>query len=113
MKFFAIAEALDACEKAGFQPRSHVTGLGEQVYWVHLPNFERGICFSGDSQFLAWANSFFAAMARNRIRDQSGWEEFEDADSSPSGRAGWHAPCGTHESDWIGPFPEEDCDVEA
>ena len=51
MTFNTVEKALAACEAAGYQSRSHVTGLGEQTYWVHLPGFDRGICYWGDAHY--------------------------------------------------------------
>lgn len=43
-----------------------------------------------------------AAMAEqdrvDKLRYAAGWECDE---------GGWYAPCGTHESDWDAPFPED------
>jgi len=115
MFFNTIDEALAACELAGYQPRSHVTGLGEQTYWVHLPNCERGSCYWGDAQFLGWANAYWRLLEIEEARHQAGWEELQEEDS-PVGLEGWHAPCGTHEDAWreLGrPMPEEQAYVEA
>lgn len=71
MKLSNVAEALDACEKAGLEPRPHVTGLGEQTYWVHLPGSTRGECFCNDSQFLGWANAYFDEKEDD---EQGDWE---------------------------------------
>ena len=110
MTFFnTVEEAIAACELAGYQPRSHVTSLGEQTYWVHLPGFDRGICILGDTHLLAWVNSHWRLLEIEKIRDQAGWEELQEEDS-PAGLHGWHAPCGTHEDAWreLGrPMPEE------
>jgi hypothetical protein len=115
MSFNTVKEALAACELAGYQPRSHVTGLSEQTYWVHLPGFDRGICISGDTGLLHWANAHWRWLEIEKIRDQAGWEELQEEDS-PAGLDGWHAPCGTHEDAWreLGrPMPEEACYVAA
>ena len=109
MSFTTTEEALAACELAGYQPRSHVTGLGEQTYWVHLPGFDQGLCFWGDTQFLGWANAYWRLLEIEKIRHQAGWEELQEEDS-PAGLHGWHAPCGTHEDAWreLGrPMPED------
>lgn len=110
MLFNTVDEALEACEAAGYQPRSHVTGLGEQTYWVHIPGSERGWCYWGDAQFLGWANAYWRHKEIERIRDQAGWELLYEEDS-PVDLYGWHAPCGTHEDEWrtLGrPMPEEE-----
>lgn len=109
MLFNTVDEALEACEAAGYQPRSHVNGLGEQTYWVHPPGSERGWCYWGDAQFLSWANAHWRLLEIERIRDQAGWEWLCE-EESPVGLGGWHAPCGTHEGDWCAmglPMPEE------
>ena len=115
MSFTTTEEALAACELAGYQPRSHVTGLGEQTHWVHLPGFDQGLCFWGDTQFLGWANAYWRLLEIEKIRHQAGWEELQEEDS-PTGYEGWRAPCGMPEEDWraLGrPMPEEACCVAA
>lgn len=107
--FQSVQEALEACEAAGYQPRSHVNGLGEQTYWVHPPCSDRGWCYWGDAQFLSWANGYWRLLEIRKIRDQADWEELSE-EESPSGQHGWHSPCGTHESAWRAmgrPMPEE------
>ena len=73
MKFSNVAEALDACEKAGLEPRPHVTGLREQTYWVHLPGSTRGECFCNDSQFLGWANAYFDEKEDDGPEGEEDW----------------------------------------
>ncbi len=107
MSFNTVEEVLAACELAGYQPRSHVTGLGEQTYWVHLPGFDRGICIWGDAQLLAWAADHWRLLEIEKIRHQAGWwEEWDEGGD----HCGWHAPCGMREEAWreLGrPMPEE------
>jgi hypothetical protein len=80
MLFNTVEEALTACELAGYQPRSHVTGIGEQTYWVHLPGLERGACYWGDSQFLGWANAHWRLLEIEKIREQAGRDEPNEMD---------------------------------
>ncbi len=116
MFFNTVEEALAACEAVGYQPRSHVTGPGEQTYCVHPPGFDGGFCgfcYRGDAQFLAWANAHWRLLEIEEIRHQAGWwEEWDEAGE----HYGWHAPCGMREEDWraLGrPMPEEAANVEA
>lgn len=96
--FKTIDEVMAACELAGYQPRSHITGLNEQTYWVHLPSLERGICFWGDTQFICWANAHWHLLEIYKIREQAGWELLDAC--SADGEEGWYSPCGIHESEW-------------
>jgi hypothetical protein len=109
MHFNTVEEVLAACELAGYQPRSHVTGLGEQTYWVHLPDCERGSCFWGDIQFLDWANEHWRLLEIEKIRHQAGW--WEEGEPANYGVVFfWYAPCGMREDEWraLGrPMPED------
>lgn len=111
MIFNTVDEALKACESAGYEPRHDVSGFGEDRFYVWLPDrdSEAPACCWGERQFLRWANAHFARLAAEQKRREAGWELL-DAQEAPSGHAGWHAPCGTHEDAWrsLGrPMPED------
>lgn len=99
MQFKTVDEAIEACEKAGYQPRDPVNGLGEQEYWIHLPRMERGICCLGDDAFLRWVNAHWRAMEIERIREAAGWS-WELDECCPDGGGQWFSPCGISEEDW-------------
>lgn len=111
MIFSSVDEALAACKEIGYEPRQDTSGLGEDRFYVWLPDSdsEAATCFWGEVQFLNWANAHFARVAAEEVRRAADWEIL-DADESPSGLAGWHSPCGTHEDAWRAsgrPMPEE------
>jgi hypothetical protein len=110
MMFDTVQDALKACQSAGYEPRHDVDGFSEDRFWVWLPDTDSvaPACYWGERQFLSWANTHFTRLAAEQKRREAGWGLL-DAQEAPSGLAGWHAPCGTHEDAWrsLGrPMPE-------
>lgn len=107
-KFKTVKEALAYLEASKCEPLARTNGFGKQVYAVCPPGFSRYIDIHGDERLIGWANAYHWSQQVDAARTAAGWEYFEDEQESPSGEFGWHAPCGTHESDWSGPMPEEE-----
>lgn len=66
MTFNNVEEALKACKSAGYEPRQDVSGLGEDRFYVWLPDTdsEAATCYWGEQQFLGWANAHFTRLRK-------------------------------------------------
>lgn len=101
MTFSSFASAEDAflaCELEGYQPLMGPDYPNGTRYSVCI-NDRHYQTYFGEKQFLGWCNAHFALLSK---RKSAGWE-FTRA-------AGWRAPDGTLEADWVAnnwPLPED------